>query len=477
MRSRLSRRALLRGAAGTALALPWLEAMQPHAHAAASQAPKRIVVFLTANGVFPERWWPTPSGETPYPLDKPPAAYYLSGISGGCANSPSCATVAALDTRQFTMSPTLEPLTSHRDDLLILEGIDPSGPGGHAQWGSALTGRLEQPGGTSLDQVIAEQIAGSTKFKSLQLGVKNDQQGGAHGTASWYAAGKPAQAENNPQTVFERVFSEVGAPDQSAIERLRARRKSVLDGAAEQAAVLQKQLGRADALKLQNYFESIRDVEARLQNVATGVSCQRPLLSPPTGEEWWSDLNNFPAVLSAQLDLLAMSFACDLTRVATVEIGYASTRMTLPWLGIDQEYHEGLGHAVDADMAAQNNIAKVDHWHAMQVAGFIERLKAIPEGAGSVFDNTVILWVGELAKGNTHESRNMPCLLAGSAGGFFKTGRYIRFPRDGSAPLQPYPRGRWSNDLSLTLLHSMGLSATSFGDPSMFSGAIDALRA
>ncbi len=85
--------------------------------------------------------------------------------------------------------------------------------------------------------------------------------------------------------------------------------------------------------------------------------------------------------------------------------------------------------------------------------------------------------MGELAKGNTHDSRNMPYLLAGSAGGYFKTGRYLRFPRDGSKPLQPYPRGRWSNDLSVTLLQSMGSNATTFGDPSMFTAPIDSLKA
>lgn len=471
----LSRRAVLTGVAGTAIALPWLEAMEPRrASAAAAATPKRFIALMTCGGIFPERFWPTIAGETPYPLDQPPRPYFLGGMPAGCTTEDvACLTIKALDTRDYVMSPSLAPLSRHKDDLLLIEGIDSAGGSGHDQWPCMLTGR-KGGGGISLDQEIANYIAGNTKFKSLQLGV-HDEANSDRGP-SWYDAGMAALAESNPQTVFDRVFAEVGAPDTTAIDRLRAQRKSVLDAASSQIAELQKQLGRDDRAKLQNYADSIREVESRLNNAASGASCARPKINTLTTDRWWWDTANTPLVTTTQLDILAMAFACDLTRVATVTIGNNNSSMTLPWLGVTDSFHDSLGHAVDSNMDAQNKIAKIDNWNAEQLAGLVDRLKAIPEGNGTVFDNTVIMWVQELTKGNTHNVDNMPHIVLGSAGGFLKTGRYLRLPRSG-AKRSPFPLGRWSNDFNVTMLQSMGIPATTFGDPTQFTAPLDILKA
>jgi len=471
---RLSRRALLSGALGTSIALPWLEAMLPirNAHGAAEKPPLRFVALLTCGGIFPERFWPRLPGEALYPMNLPPKQAYLGGAGSCNDDNLTCATVPATDSTDYVFSPGLEPLARHRKDLLIVEGLDAAGGPGHDQWPSMLTGRKGRGTGISLDQAIANHISGDTKFKSLNLGARTD-----NGTVfSYYGVDQPALQENDPQAVFDRVFAEVAPPDTSAIDRMRAERKSVLDAALAEITDLNQKVSQADRVKLQNYFDSIREVESRLDSVAGGLSCGRPKIASMPQEKWWDNDINTPTVLSTHLDMLAMAFACDLTRVATVSVGNGNSAMSLPWLGVTESFHDGLGHAMDGNMDAQNKIGKIDAWNSEMLAGFIDRLKSIPEGDGTVFDSTVILWVQELTKGNAHNTDNMPHVLAGSAQGYFKTGRYLRLPRGGKVERPPYPFGRWSNDLKLSVLQSMGVDANTFGDPEQFTAPLDVLR-
>ncbi len=464
----LNRRSLLRGAAGTALALPWLEAMQPERRglAQAAKAPKRFIVFMTSNGTFPERFWPMLPGQAEYPVDKPPSSAFFSGPS-------------ALDITDHVMGPSLKSLERYRSDVTFVEGLNSSGNVGHAHWSCSLTGQhnegggYESGGGISLDQQIANHLGADTKFKSLQLGVLNRTDGGPN---SWFGQKMPALAENNPKRVFDRVFAEVGAVDTTAVDRLRRQRKSVLDAAVGQIGDLRTQLGAADRAKLQNYTDSLREVELRLTNATGGVHCEKPSIETGSGEAWEFESSNAPLLMKTQLDLLAMSLACDLTRVITLSFGYSASSMTLPWLGINTTYHDGLSHAPDNDAGAQANLAKADEWTAQQFVSLIERLKAIPEGDGTVFDNSVILWTNEMSKGNSHDADNIPIVLAGTAQGFFRSGRYVRLERKGE-PRNGRPPGRWTNDLLVTLQHSMGIDAPSFGDPTESTAPLDVLKA
>jgi hypothetical protein len=466
MKSRtLSRRSVLTGLAGTSIALPWLEAMLPikSAQGQAAKPPLRFVAFITTDGVFPQRFWPRLPGEAMYPLDKTPTPGFYSGCAQG-----GCASVPGADSTDFIFAPGLEPLARHRDDLLIIEGLDASGGPGHDQWPSILTGRTGRNTGISLDQAIANQIAGDTKFKSLNLGVRTD-----NGIPfSCYDVDQPALQENDPQAVFDRVFAEVAPPDPGVVDRARAERKSVLDSALADISDLQKRVGQADREKLQNYFDSIREVEARLDKAGGGVSCGRPMLETGQGE-WWKSDDNIPQVMNAQFDMLAMAFACDLTRVATLSFGNNNCDVTLPAIGVKTGFHT-LGHEPDSNFAAWNDVAKIDVWNAEQLAGFIDRLKAIPEGDGTVFDNTVVVWLNEMTRGD-HDTGNIPHIMAGSAQGYFKTGRYIRLPRSGEK-FHNYPKGRWSNDFKVSVLQSMGVAATTFGDPAQCEGPLDILR-
>ncbi len=454
----LSRRSLLTGLAGTSLALPWLEAMLPikNAHGQAAKPPLRFVAFITTNGVFPQRYWPRLPGEAMYPLDKTPTRDFFSGVQ-------------AADSTDYLFAPSLKPLSRHRKDLLIVEGLDASGGPGHDQWPSVLTGRTGRNKGISLDQAIANHIAGDTKFKSLNLGVRT-----ANGVPfSCYDVDQPALQENDPQAIFDRVFAEVSPPDPIVIERLRTERKSVLDSALADIGDLQKRVGAADREKLQNYFDSIREVESRLTSAAGGLSCARPVLEPGQ-EQWWKNDDNIPKAMNAQFDMLAMAFACDLTRVATLSFGNANCDVTLPAIGVKTGFHT-LGHEPDSNFAAWDDVGKIDIWNAEQLAAFLDRLKAIPEGDGTVFDSTVVVWLNEMTRGD-HHTGNIPHVMAGSAQGYFKTGRYLRLPRGGEPTHRPYPKGRWSNDFKLSVLQSMGVQATTFGDPQQCGGPLDVLR-
>ncbi len=461
MKSRiLSRRSLLTGLAGTSIALPWLEAMLPirSAHGQATKPPLRFVAFLTTDGVYPQRFWPKLPGEAMYPLDKAPTPTFFSGPQ-------------AVDSTDFVFAPSLEPLSRHRKDLLIVEGLDASGGPGHDQWPSVLTGRSGRLTGISLDQAIANHIAGDTKFKSLNLGVRTENSG----PFSCYGVDQPALQENNPQAVFDRVFADVAPPDPAVVDRLRADRKSVLDSALADIGDLQKSVGKADREKLQNYFDSIREVEGRLANVAGGsLSCGRPVIETGQGE-WWNNDDNIPKTMNAQFDMLAMAFACDLTRVATLSFGNANCDVTLPAIGVKTGFHT-LGHEPDSNMAAWNDVAKIDIWNAEQLAAFLDRLKSIPEGDGTVFDSTVVVWLNEMTRGD-HDTTNIPHVMAGSAQGYFKTGRYVRLARTGETLYNGLPGGRWSNDFKLSVLQSMGVQATTFGDPAQCGGPLDVLRA
>ncbi len=463
----LSRRALLSGLGGASIALPWLEAMAPikNAQGAAAKPPLRFVVYITSDGVHPQHFWPRLPGEAMYPQDKTPTPNFYSGCSTGCGPTP------AADSTDFTFAPGLAPLSRHKKDLLIVEGLDGSGGPGHDQWPSVLTGRSGRGTGISLDQAIANHIAGDTKFKSLNLGVRTD-----NGIPfSYYDVGQPALQENDPQAVFDRVFAEVAPPDPAVIERANTERKSVLDAALAEISDLQKKVGQADKEKLQNYFDSLREVETRLANAAGGgLSCGRPKLDGIGQGEWYRNDDNIPKAMDMQFDMLAMAFACDLTRVATLSFGNNNCDVTLPVAGVKTGFHT-LGHMPDNNLAAWQDVAKIDVWNSEQVAKFIDRLKAIPEGDGTVFDNTVVVWLNEMTRGD-HETSNIPHIMAGSAQGYFKTGRYLRLPRSGPSLRGNLPGGRWSNDFKLTVLHSMGVDAASFGDPANSGSALDILR-
>lgn len=452
----LPRRQFLRGAAGVTIALPSLLSLEGRAKPAhAAQNPKRFIAMATVLGTYPERFWPRAPGSQPFAPDYRPQRNYATGTGDGESTS-------------FELQEIGKPLEAHKGDLIYVEGLNRANSSGHGGYCNLLTGvsspvpKEEIGGAMSLDQAIAKKIGGDTKFSSLQIGVQNSGTG-KYACLSWYASGQPAPAEPNPIELYKRVFAEVpdrGA-DNSALEAMIARRKSVLDAAMAQAKTLQQKASAADKAKLENYFDSVRQVELRLTKINAALGCSKPA-SPALGPFPKNiPVEATPDVAQAQVELLTLAFACDLTRVATFQIGHEGSNMTHPWLQVPIRHHD-LSHTKPDAADYQKNydhIAAIGNWHAKVLAVLIDRLKQMPEGESTVWDNTLVLWMNGLTWGCFHSDDQIPVMLAGSAGGHFKTGRHLRFSREKGMPIAT------TNDVMAQVQKAYGITDSGFGDP------------
>ncbi len=437
------RRTILRGAAGAALALPWLESLAPRQARAQAAPIKRFIVMFTPNGTLPGAWTPT-----------------------GTETS-------------FTLGPILAPLAPHQADIVVVGGLNQQGSGGDGHQNGIsgmLTGTGLNPGpfagvgaapagwptGPSVDQRIAEAMGAPTKFRSLELGV---QVGAADnwGRMIYRAANQPLPPNDDPADVYARVFTDLHTDPAVLLKQLR-RKKSILDAVTREYARVSGRLGAADRQRLDAHATAVREIEMRLASQTTSSSavCHDPTIRAVA--TYAND--SFPDVGGLQLDLLAMALACDITRVASLQWSRAVSQTRFTWLPMPvNEAHHDLSHRSDDDTDAVAKLTRINTWYASQLAGLIARLKAIPEGNGTVFDNTLILWSNELAKGNTHSRVGAGYVLAGHAGGALRTGRYLDYTG------QSLPH----NNLLVSLLNAMDVPDRSFGKTDWCSGALTGL--
>ena len=438
-RPTLSRRSVLRGVGTASIALPLLEIMGGWDGPA--PLPKRFVVFWTPNGTVLENWRPT-----------------------GSEN-------------QFTLSPILKALEPHQKDIVVLDGVDEisayDGPGDAHQkaTGQGLTGTQLQEGdfkgadgtsagwgnGISVDQAIANVVVAQTKFSSLEFGV-NVYGANVGSRISYRGPAQPIPPENDPVAGFTRMFDGFAADPDAALRRI-AERKIVLDAVGADYQKLLPKVGAADRIKLQAHLDAVRDIEMRLGSEGVvGGACMKPELGQvpkPT------EIANTPVIGKLQMDLLAMALACDLTRVASIMWTNSATAKPFPWLDIPEGHHE-LAHRGDEDVDARMKLTKINTWYAEQFAYLVAKLKSMPEGEGSVLDNTLILWVNEHQKGNNHDRDQIPYVMAGGCGGAVKTGRWLQVP------------GKVShNDLFVGCMNAMGIPVKTFGNPEYCTGALD----
>jgi len=447
-----SRRAFLRGLGGTTVALPFLSAGFPGPVAATPENasdgthPKRLIVFFHPNGVIPRAWWPNNTG---------------SGDD------------------EFELHGALSPLEPFEDRLLFMKGVDAdsvsAGPGGpHQQgMGGMLTGRPLQEGemvgndgslagwgdGISIDQAIAEQIGASTPYKSLQLGVRGDAHGGSRvRTRLNYAGpGQPLPPQNDPRKVFEQLFSDLET-DSDAHEEIRKRRASVLDTVKGQFDRIEHRVSKNDREKLKRHFQKIRDLEGRLRKGAG--SCTKP--DQPEQRDPNSE-KTMPEIMQDQRDLAVLALTCDLTRVVTIQVSNSVNHIRYPWIDSMGDGH-ALSHAGPSNTSAHNEWIERDTWHAKQFAYLLRELESVPEGDGTMLDNTLLLWVQEISKGNTHSHEDMPFVLAGNVGDQFDTGRYVE-----------YDSSKYHNDLLATIGKAFGMENDAFGDGRFSDGPLPSL--
>jgi len=393
----LSRRTVLRGISAT-IALPFLDAMVPAARAAARPA-NRFLTFYVPNGMAMEYW--SPKGE-------------------GTA---------------FELSPILEPLAPHRDQLIILSGL-------HASWnyihagasGSFLTGtprggrnEIEIIADVSIDQLLAKHYSTETQIGSLELSMDSWANAGActgnlscqytH-TLSWRNPTQPLPMEYNPRAVFERLFGDTGKTDFAAREARMLQQKSILDSVTAKLSALKRELGAQDQSKVSEYTDAIRDVERRIQRAEEQRDLQLPALEQPQGVP-----PVFEDHLALMLDLQLLAFQSDLTRVISFMIGKEQSARPYPQIGVPEAHHPLSHHDNVPELVAQ--MSKINKYHAELFSKYVARLRATPDGDGTLLDHMMILYGSGISNSTRHAPENLPLLLVGGGAGRLKGGRHI----------------------------------------------------
>lgn len=451
----ISRRKLLRGA-GVALGLPWLETMCSAASAKGpmqlSEPPMRSVFLFWSNGVRPDYW--TPVG----------------------------------DSNDFEFTPHLKPLEAHINDILLLENLwhrNTTGRNGHwpkdAAWlAGGYVERTAGPdldsGGTSIDQLIAAKIGTQTPLPSFELGIDVprtgiDTAGGGFprmlgSFLSWRDPHTPVMKEIIPQLAFDRLFRHVQTsaglnPNRpEVLSSLQRDDKSILDLVLDDAKSVKQQASSSDRLRLDEYFESVRSVEQRLD--ATLRPQKRwlnegklPLERPAPG---------VPAThqehVRLMLDILLLALWTDSTRIGTFMFGDAQTQQDYSFLeGVKGGFHTLSHHRNEPEKREQYE--KIVTWHVEQTAWFLSKMKKLDEGGTSLLDNSIVLFGSSLKDGNRHDNENLPLVLAGRGKGTVRPGRRLRAPE--KTPMC---------NLLLSVAHRMGAKEESFGDS---TGLLDGL--
>ncbi len=453
---RVSRRAMLRGTicGGTvAIGLPMLEAMVPRRGAAQTgSAPKRIVFWFTANGTRQDIWSPPSSMDlSNHPLHASLAPFaqkliFLDGVDQSVAYD------SIGDGHQTGMACLLTNAEILPGDLFC-EGNCDAGMEQYVGWG----------GGQSIDQYLADEIQKDvvTKFKSLELGVQV-RSASVWSRLSYSGPDKPVPPREDPNQNFADFFSDLDS-DPFALQLIQRRRQSVLDVVLEEHAAFQQHLGYEDKQKLEKHLQSIRDLENRLA-VATqfGEACTKPESELPGASFEQNDM--YPATGKAQMDLLVMALACDLTRVASLQWSRSVSGVRFNWVPQRlAEGHHGLSHYDDGNEDAKADLLEINKWYSEQFAYLLGLMDGIEEGGGTLLDNTVVVWVNELGKGNSHTRRDIPFVLAGSCQGYFRTGQHLDFAGE--------PHGK----LLVSLAHAMDKPVDTFGVAQYSQGPLSGL--
>ncbi len=431
----ISRRTMLRGT-GAALALPLLDGMVPALTALSRTAADPVVRFgavYVPNGMVMQNWTPSTEGTA------------------------------------FGLTPILQPLEPFRDDLLVLSGLNSTPPGDvrggvHSR---AATRFLtdEQPRDPaewaerdpiSMDQIAANELGKHTQLASLEMGLEGANFAGSCDsggfscafsyTISWKSSSTPLPMEHNPRAVFERLFGDSDNTDPAAQRaRMRAQR-SILDSVTDEVARLRRSLGPSDRLKIGAYLDAVRDVERRIQLVEAQGEVEVPLIERPLGVP-----ASFDEHAALMFDLQLLAYQTDRTRVVTFMMGHELSGRTFPEIGVPDAHHP-LSHHRSVP-AALEKLTKINTHHLTLFASFLEKMRATPDGDGSLLDHVMILYGAGMSDSNAHSPYNLPMLLLGGGAGRLKTGQHLVYPR--RTPLA---------NLHVSLLDKLGVEVERLGD-------------
>ncbi len=431
----LDRRTFLKGL-GTAIALPALDCMTPIASAAGkTKAPLRMAFIYGPNGVNVDKWRPNGSG------------------------------------KDYTLSPTLEPMKALKPHFQVLSGLDHDkahangdGGGDHARANSTFltgvqirkTAGADIKAGVSVDQLAAEQIGHQTYLRSLELSCDEARGSGSCDSGyscayqynlAWRSENQPMAPEANPRLVFERLF---GSKDTSGTKEERkkraAQKKSILDFVLDDAKRLQRQVGASDRRKLDEYFTAVREMEVRIEK-AEEHSRKMPDAEAPTGIP-----SSYRDHIRMLYDLMAIAFETDTTRISTFMMAHDGSNRSFPDIGVPDGHHHISHHRRDAEKLEK--IARIDRFYVEQYAYFIDKLRKTKDVDGkSILENSMILYGCGISDGDRHNHNDLPVLLAGHGTGKLKPGRHVEYR--GDIPM---------TNLYLSMLDRMGVKAERLGD-------------
>ena len=497
-----SRRRFLRDIGVSAAAVPFVYGLESLYHKAEAQTvpKKRLIVMYTPNGMLYANWR--------LPMAGPDIDLVASGVLSGTTL-------------------LLNPLAANASKLLILDRLSSIGarqiyqnatspggdgidhPGGHQKGlgnlltGATLVGGADNfgnaglGGGISIDQVLAKKFQGLVKFPSLEIGVQvntdlTDRY--VDKRISYNGPAMPRAPVTNPFVLFRTVFGS-GTPGSTANNQRSDIDKSVLDNALGDFTRLQPKLSSADWMLLQQHSDSISTLEKQLTTTFTLDCTKTTAPTAPTGVDitndtatttWSMLLANYPTVGQMMTSIMVQAVACGLTNIVTFMWANSENNLSYPWLNISKGHHD-MSHARDP------NLVQVDQWYAGQFNNMINQLAAVPESgaAGTVLDNSLLMYTSCLSDGASHHSDNMPITLAGSNGGYFKQGHAIRFNNIFTAnavndQVQP-PAGTTdlsNSDLMVSIINSFEVAtdpgkapSTTFGRPEFCHGALPNVKA
>src|SRR5919106_5147026 len=430
----ISRRTFLRGS-GAMVALPLLDAMAPAQTALRSTAaaPKtRFACFYVPHGATMDKWTPATEG------------------SG------------------FAFTEILKPLEPFRDHVNVISGLahpyvagaggaDVSAGANHTRAAAVfLTGAVPEKGpqahlGVSVDQVVAKQLGQETPLPSLELSIEESVLAceaafscAYRNSISWKSPTEPLPMFSNPRLVFEKLFG-VGATDAERRAR-REETRSLLDSVTGEIASLQKDLPASDRRRLSQYLEDVREIERRIQRAEAATRTDVALPELPVGVP-----ATFQDHLKLMMDLQVIALQSDITRVSTLMISRELSGAVFPETSIRDPFHNLSHHS--NDRANMDRFAQLNTYHMTKFAYFVDKLKSIADGDGTLLDHSLVLYGSSLSDGNQHNFSPLPIVLAGGASGKVKGGRHLAFPKD-----------THMSNLLLAMLDTLDARVEKFGD-------------
>ena len=433
-RKSLARRTFLRGL-GTTVALPFLDAMVP-AFAASGlpgKKPVRMAFVYVPNGIMMDGWNPDYEGK----LGELPRI--------------------------------LKPLESNKNDITLIGNLTHNtgralldGAGDHGRCsGSYLTGiqvkktLVDIKAGVSCDQLVATEVGHATRFPSLEIGLEDARQAGDCDSGyscaytnnlAWRSETQPLPPILDPRALFERLFGDGTVLSPSARLAQAAERRSILDFVMGDTRKLQSDLGPTDRRKLDEYLSSVREIERQIEKASTDNTQIDPQMDKPYGVP-----ADFAEHFRLMTDMMTVAFQADMTRVLTFLVTREGSSRAYRELGIPDGHHPLTHHQGKPEL--MEKVRRINEYHTAQFSAWLTKLKSINEGDSSLLDNCMIMYGAGLSDGNRHTHEDLPTLIAGSGGNYFKTGRRIVTRRE--TPMC---------NLFLTMMDRMGVKTENFGD-------------